>query len=103
MTYRCGLGRPEVFAGLVALSSSMPDPAALKTSLPVQRTQPIFISHGSYDDVVPLESAQRAKEFLEGEGYQPRYKEYPMKHEISQDVLDDLIPWMKDVLPPAKG
>lgn len=101
MTYRCGLGRPEVFAGLVALSSSMPDPGTLKTSLPDQRTQPIFISHGSYDDIVPLESAQRAKEFLEEEGYQPRYKEYPMKHEISQDVLNDLIPWMKDVLPPT--
>ena len=99
MTYRCGLPRPETFAGLVALSSSMPDPEELKTRLPAQRTQPIFIAHGIHDEIAPVDSARDAKAFLEAEGFSPRYKEYPMKHEISQEVLDDLVPWMKKVLP----
>ena len=103
MTYRCGLGRPEVFAGLVALSSVMPDPEELKASLPSQRTQPIFIAHGTHDEIAPVKLAREAKAFLEAEGYRPRYKECPMRHEISQEVLDDLIPWLKEVLPPARG
>jgi phospholipase/carboxylesterase len=101
MTYRCGLGKPEVFTGLAALSSSMPDPEELRVTLPAQRTQPIFISHGAYDEIAPVGLAQEARAFLEGEGYHPQYKEYPMKHEISQDVMNDLVPWIKDVLPPA--
>ena len=102
MTYRCGLKSPDLFAGLVALSSTMPDQGELKSHLPAQRTQPIFIAHGVYDEVSPVERAREARAFLEGEGYHPSYKEYPMKHEISQDVLGDLVPWMVDVLPPVR-
>ena len=101
MTYRCGLARPEVFAGLAALSSTMPDPAELEACLPDQRTQPIFIAHGIHDDLAPVERAREAKALLEGLGYKPHYKEYPMRHEISQEVLEDLSQWIKSVLPPA--
>ena len=101
MTYRCGLKRPEVFAGLAALSSTMPDKDDLKAQLPAQRTQPIFISHGTHDQLAPVERAQEARDFLQSEGYSPSYKEYPIRHEITQEVLDDLVLWIKGVLPPA--
>ena len=100
MTYRCGLGRPEVFAGLVALSSGIPDPDELRSRLPVQRTQPIFSAHGTQDGMISVERARQAKAFLEAEGYAPQYKEYVMGHEIGQEVLDDLVPWIHQVLPP---
>ena len=103
MTYRCGLARPDVFAGLVALSAFMPDPEELKDRLPLERRQPIFIAHGIYDELAPVERAQQARAFLEREGYRPDYKEYPMRHEISQQVLDELAPWIKNVLPPDKA
>ena len=102
MTYRCGLARPDRFAGLVALSSNMPDPEELRARLPSQRTQPIFIAHGIYDDLSPVDRAREANAFLESEGYQPQYQEYPMRHEISREVLDDLALWVKVVLPPAR-
>ena len=101
MTYRCGLPKPENFAGLAALSSGFPDREDLRDSLPAQRTQPIFISHGVYDEIAPVDLARQAKAFLEEEGYRPQYKEYPMRHEISQEVMEDLVPWIKGVLPPA--
>lgn len=101
MTYRCGLVRPDVFAGLGAFSAVMPDPEELKERLPTQRTQPIFIAHGVHDGLLPVAQARQARDFLEAEGYQPRYKEYPMAHEITQEVLGDLVPWIKEVLPPA--
>ena len=101
MTYRMGLPRPETFAGLGALSGAMSNWDVIKDRLPERRDQPIFIAHGLNDPLVTLERAHEAKNFLEANGYSPIYKEYPMAHEISQDVLDDLTPWIKEVLPPA--
>ena len=99
MTYRCGIGRADAFAGLVALSASLPDPAVLKCRLPEARTQPIFVAHGLSDPLIPTESAQKARDFLTEAGYSPEYHEYNMAHEISGEVLSDLVPWMAKTLP----
>jgi phospholipase/carboxylesterase len=100
MTYRCGLARPETFAGLVALSASLSDPKELEGRLPQHRSQPVFMAHGRSDPLVPLETAWAIRQFLEQAGYRPEYREYAMGHEIPQEVLDDLVPWMTKVLPP---
>lgn len=100
LTYRCGLPRPDLFAGLVVMSAGMRDPDKLRSKLPPQREQPIFIAHGTFDNP---ERAHMARAFLEAEGYSPEYKEYPMGHEISQEVINDLVPWMHQVLPPLKS
>ena len=102
MTYRCGLPRAETFAGLVALSASLRDPADLEARLPQDRSQPIFIAHGRADPMVSAGGAHRALAFLEEKGYSPEFHEYDMGHEISADVLNDLIPWMEGVLPPLE-
>jgi phospholipase/carboxylesterase len=100
MTYRCGLGRPEAFAGLAALSASVPNPQELEAKLPSGREQPIFVAHGRADSLVSLESARATRKFLEGAGYQPEYHEYEMAHQISDEVIADLTPWLARVLPP---
>ncbi len=102
MTYRMGLGRPETFAGLVALSASLPDPEVLRPRLPERerRSQPVFVAHGKYDQMVSMDSARRTREFLDAEGYAPEYREYDMGHEIPAEVLRDLTPWLEAVLPP---
>jgi len=100
MTYRYGLLRPEMFAGLVILSGALRHPEALLPHLPAARDQPIFIAHGTYDQVVPVELSRDAVDFLKAQGYQPLYHEYPMGHEINLEVVNDLIPWMHSVLPP---
>ena len=101
MTYRCGLPRAETFAGLAALSASLPDPKELEDRLPKDRDQPIFIAHGLSDPLIPAESAANAQRFLKEAGYSPEYHEYNMAHEISGEVLRDLTKWMDLVLPPA--
>ena len=80
MTYRCGLGRPDLFAGLVALSCSIRDQDGMRERLPEERAQPIFIAHGLRDNI---ERAQSSRDFLVAEGYAPTYNEYDMAHEIS--------------------
>jgi phospholipase/carboxylesterase len=99
MTYRCGLGRPELFAGLVALSASLPDPNVLRPKLPEDRNQAIFIAHGDHDPMIGMDTAQAARRFLEEEGYSPSYHEYSMGHEIPPAVLADLAPWLAETLP----
>ena len=103
MTYRCGLGQADRFAGLAALSATLPDQDELETRLPETRTQPIFVAHGRHDQMVSEETAHSAKSFLEGHGYKPEFHIYEMGHEISGDVLNDLVPWISKVLPPMDG
>ena len=103
MTYRMGLGRPETFAGLMALSASLPDPEELRARLPAHRKQPVFVAHGLYDQVVAPDGARRTREFLEAENYQLSYHEYNMGHEITGETLRDLAPWLAAALPPRAG
>ena len=100
MTYRYGLPNPQLFAGIIALSARVPDIDEIRKRLPEERTQPIFISHGHLDQMISIEEGQGSREFLEAEGYSPEYREYAMGHEISQEVLRDVVPWIQKVLPP---
>jgi phospholipase/carboxylesterase len=102
MTYRCGLGRAEHFAGLAALSATLPDEEELTALLPQERNQPIFIGHGRFDQMVTDDTAQSAKSFLENNGYSPDFHIYDMAHEISGEELSDLVPWIAKVLPPKE-
>ena len=102
MTCRCGLGRPEPFAGLAALSASLSEPEELEGRLPEDRSQPIFVAHGTSDPQVPAERAHNAIKWFEKFGFQPEYHEYNMGHSISDEVLNDLILWMGKILPPQE-
>ncbi len=100
MTYRCGLGRADTFAGLAALSATLPEAEELDPRLPAVRNQPIFVAHGSHDQMIAESTAHAAKDYLEGAGYKPEFHVYNMGHEISGEVLADLVPWIASVLPP---
>ena len=100
MTYRYGLPNPGKFKGLAALSAVAPDEDTMRKRLPTDRSQPIFVAHGTADMVIEVQMARDTREFLQAEGYAPVYREYPMAHEISQQTLTDLAAWIKSVLPP---
>ena len=100
LAYRYGLIRPDVFAGVVALSTGFTRADGFDQTLPLQRLQPIFIGHGTQDPVVPVESGRTAKSHLVELGYAPQHHEYPIGHEISDEEIRDLATWLKGVLPP---
>ena len=50
--------------------------------------------------MIAPERIQQTKLFLQEEGYNVFYKGYEMGHEISPEVLKDLIVWLNGVLPP---
>src|SRR5919106_1356352 len=76
MTYRYGMVRPEMFAGLVILSGALRNPEALLPRLPARHDQQIFIAHGTHDSVVPIDLSRDAVDFLAAQGYLPVYHEY---------------------------
>ena len=101
MTYRYGLPNPAKFKGLAALSAVAPDEDTMREKLPADRSQPIFVAHGTSDMVIEVQMARETLDFLKAEGYKPLYHEYAMAHEISQQTLTDLAEWIKNTLPPA--
>ena len=103
MTYRFGLRRPEMFAGLVILSGRVPSPDALSENLPVHRDQPVFVAHGTQDTMIGVNDARQSRDFLTSEGYSPQYHEYQMAHEINQQVISDLKSWLHNVMPPFRN
>lgn len=96
MAYNMGLARPDLFAGVACLSTGINDPDTLRGRLPPRRTQPVFIAHGLQDNP---DRARRSRDFLVAAGYTPEYHEYNMGHEISEEVISDLSPWLHKVLP----
>ena len=100
MTYQYGLPNPQLFRGLMALSSMVRDYDGLRARLPPSRAQSIFIAHGTKDTMIPLGDAHESHRFLEAEGYKPEYREYEMGHEITQDVLVDLGSWLRGLFWP---
>ncbi|MBY0525450.1 MAG: hypothetical protein K2R98_18735 [Gemmataceae bacterium] len=103
MALRYGLPRPELVAGIAVLSGSLRRVDDLRGSLPVERTQPIFVAHGKNDSLVPFEWSQALVAFLLQQGYQPTYKTYPMDHEISPALVAELRGWIEQVLPRSAG
>jgi phospholipase/carboxylesterase len=97
MTLRLGLADPGAFLGLFALSASAPDLGVLRARLPERRDQPIFMSHGAQDAMVPIKEGRETREFLESQGYAPEYHEYQMGHQITQAVVEDLARWLHTV------
>lgn len=99
MAYRVGLPRPETFAGLFALSARVMAPDGLRRQLPPYRDQPIFMSHGTQDTMIPVEEGRESYRLLRAWGYAPEYREYEMGHQIMQEVIDDLAGWFNSVTP----
>ena len=99
MTYQVGLPRPEVFAGLAALSARIDEREELFGRLPEKRDQAIFIAHGVHDPLISVDAGRESREFLVEAGYDPVYREYPMAHQITEGVIEDLSDWVRKTLP----
>jgi phospholipase/carboxylesterase len=53
-----------------------------------------FISHGTVDQVIPVEWARKAPEFLKTLGLQEEYHEYPVGHGVAPQNFYDLLNWL---------
>lgn len=96
MSYSVCLTRPDLVRGMAIMSGRLLDETKpmLASGEKLQHTK-IFISHGINDNILPVFNARDAVAFLNTQKLQPVYKEYLAGHEINQDMLDDLLLWLK--------
>ena len=94
-----GLRHPERLAGIMALSGYLPlaDKTAAERSSASLGT-PIFLAHGTHDEVVALDRAESSRDALQALGYQVEWHEYVMGHAVSPVEIAELNAWLLRVL-----
>ena len=93
------LRHPERLAGVLALSTYLPLSASLeKEAAPANRKIPLFMAHGQFDDIIPIDRARRSRELLERLGYPVTWKDYPMPHSVCAPEIGDLSSFLSRIL-----
>jgi phospholipase/carboxylesterase len=86
-----GLRHPQRVAGVLALSTYLPLAASLEQEAsPANRNTPIFMAHGQFDDLIPIDRAERSREFLTQLGYNVEWHAYPMPHSVCAPEIADI-------------
>ena len=99
MGFDLALREPERFAGLVALSSWLPE--LLSSNLPRKAAQqgfPVLVIHGTEDPLIEIERAHETRDTLQDFGVDLTYRELPMGHEIRPEALRLVVGWLRDRL-----
>ncbi|MGD7036722.1 alpha/beta hydrolase [Methylotuvimicrobium buryatense] len=83
-------------AGILALSCYLPTwPEVVPALFEVNRSLPIMMAHGSFDNVVARESGRAAFEALTSIGYSVVWKEYPMAHSVCFEEVGDIADFIR--------
>src|SRR5918994_39675 len=73
---QAALRHAERLAGVMGLLTYLPIAAALeKERTKANQDVPIFMAHGQFDDIIPIDRARRSREVLEKLGYPVTWKE----------------------------
>lgn len=98
MALYAGLRYPEKLGGIIALSTYLP----LAKKLDAERSSknqatPIFMTHGTFDDIIPLQFAEYSRNYLQSLDYKIDFHTYDMGHFTIPKEIADLRKWLQDV------
>ena len=83
-----GISSGDVFRRAYAGSPGVMQPIS------VNGKPPIFISHGTSDQTMPIDDTSRKfVPRLKALGYDVRYREYEGRHELPPEILREVIAW----------
>jgi phospholipase/carboxylesterase len=90
---------PERLAGVMALSTYLP----LASTVAAERSEanrdlPIFMAHGQYDDLIPMQRARQSREYLEKLGHKIEWHEYPMPHSVCAPEIGDISAFLSRII-----
>lgn len=89
----------QKLAGVLVLSSYLPIAEFIADERHKANAQlPIFIAHGSDDNVLPLVAAELTREYLQAHDYPIDWHIYPMAHTLCYDEIRDISAWLQKVL-----
>ena len=95
LSYATALTYPEKISKIVALSGYFNQeimPEVIDTNA-ISHLK-FFVSHGSVDQVIPVEWARKAKPALENLGLEVDYHEYPVGHGVAPQNFYDFKNWI---------
>jgi phospholipase/carboxylesterase len=93
-----GLRYPERLAGIMALSTYLPLQDKIQEAAAANRDVPIFMAHGSHDDIIPLAKAQASKDLLVKAGYPVEWRTYPMPHSVCPPEIGHISEFLLRIL-----
>ena len=94
-----GLRHPERLGGIMALSTYLPlGPLLEKEKHSANADVPIFMAHGSYDDMIPMRRAEQSRDFLRQQGYAMEWHPYPMPHSVCPEEIGDMAEFLLRLL-----
>ena len=95
IAYQAALTYPERLAGVIALSTYIPDPAQLEVAFnPLQSQLPVFAAHGLFDNVVAPTLGKQAFELVTRLGCSTEWHDYPMAHNVCAEQIEDIGCWL---------
>lgn len=95
VAYLTGLSYKEPLAGIIALSTYIPSPSqAAQLATKASRATPLFIAHGTHDDVVSLKLGEIARITISELGYTFDWQTYPMGHEVCLPEIQAIGAWI---------
>lgn len=97
LSYAVALSYPEKIKSVIALSGylnlDLLVPGYEKNDFSHLK---MFVSHGTVDQVIPVEWARKAPDLLKNLGIDVSYKEYPIGHGVSPQNFYDLKNWLEN-------
>lgn len=95
LSYATALSYPDKICRVVALSGYLNEKIIVDdfASKNIKNLK-LFISHGTVDQVIPVDWARKAKPFMENLGLDVTYKEYPIGHGVAPQNFYDFKNWL---------
>jgi phospholipase/carboxylesterase len=96
LSYATALSYPEKISRVVALSGYLNEKIILEdfASKNIESLK-LFISHGTVDQVIPVDWARKAEPFMKNLGLDVTYKEYPIGHGVAPQNFHDFKNWLQ--------
>jgi phospholipase/carboxylesterase len=97
VAYEAALSYPKKLGGLIALSTYFATRKTIALN-DVNSALPIFIGHGTADNVVDEVLGRQAKQAIIELNYQPEYHTYPIAHSVCMEEITAISTWLQKQL-----
>ena len=88
-----GTGRPRP-AGILAMSCFLPMVRGWRIDVRAKRGTPAYVSHGTYDNIIPVGFGRRVRDELVEGKLEVIYRETQVQHQIDPELLPEMGAWL---------
>jgi phospholipase/carboxylesterase len=89
-----GTGRPRP-GGILAMSCFLPMVRGWRIDVRAKRGTPAYLSHGTYDNIIPVGFGRRVRDELEEGKLEVIYRETRVQHQIDPELLPEMRAWVE--------